>query len=147
MSFCSTDSLLLFKMNICTAVVNVKSVFWHEQGNFVFLSVFNFHFDKKCFIVYLLKCDLTQFRSVSLHLKCFCCPPRLGLCCFSHGNRLNCIWLMIVGVVRLYPYFLPNNSYKHKDTCCNYVSVCFFICLEPLPLNYYIDCFVVGCST
>lgn len=69
----------------------------------------------------------------------FCCPPRLGLCCCSHGNRLNGVWLMIVGVVRLYPYFLPSNSYKHEDTCCNYVSVCVFICLEPLPLNYYID--------
>lgn len=54
---------------------------------------------------------------------------------------------MIAGVVMLYHYFLPNNSYKHEGTCCNYVSICFFIRLEPLHLNYYIDRFVLGCST
>lgn len=46
--------------------------------------------------------------------------------CLSHDCR----------IVRLHPYLLPNNGYKHEDTCCNYVSVWVFICLEPLPLNH-----------
>lgn len=28
---------------------------------------------------------------------------------------------------------VPNNSYKHEDTCCNYVSVCIlYVCLQTI---------------
>lgn len=61
----------------------------------------------------------------------FCCPPRFCYCC-CHGNGLfvgvyvclNTGWLVIAAAV-------PNNSYKHEDACCNYVSVCvLYACLQ-----------------
>lgn len=40
---------------------------------------------------------------------------------------------------------VPNNSYKHEDTCCNYVSVCvLYVCLQTIsPIRLH---FVVGSS-
>lgn len=76
--------------------------------------------------------ELTRSHSGSLPLKCLLLSSKVLLLLLLPRKRtvwgvyvcLNTGWLVIAAAV-------PNNSYKHEDACCNYVSVCvLYACLQ-----------------